>query len=349
MKKRMLAVCMAVVCVMAFSGCGKEPAKSGGSSSGPAASSSGDKSQDQSSASAAASYDDVDLYNKYVGVYNMITGDMYDAIDGYFTHVPYQEEFAAPEESDYWCYSISEYNISYLDYAYDADNGKKEKAELDNALIALYPVMKDLALAINDVEEYTDMKSFADDNYAKGAELHTRIYNDYQQYADLSQAYLDAADPVFEKVQEEDLKRFKDEGMDMSYTMNMVMDCAQDIQEAIYLQDIYDDNILELDTEAIKPLYDQYVATVEECLNAYKNPAWEDAEGFAGDNIYLEDFISDMKESKVALTDLFKRVADQKPLEEYELNSAFAADGTVGKFDETVSDLIDDYNRLIGM
>ena len=62
---------------------------------------------------------------------------------------------------------------------------------------------------------------------------------------------------------------------------------------------------------------------------------------------YYSSFERNIRESKTALTDLFQRVRDQKGLESYELNSAFAADGSIENFFDTLSNIIDDYNRLI--
>lgn len=350
MRKRTLLIGILIAAVVGVSGC-----KSGGAAPAGADQSSVSESASEESASedaseeteaADSSDEDNELYNYYVGVYNMITGGMNEALNGYFDHVPYQAEFTKVDESDYWCYRVTDSDMEMLESAYGLINAKTDKDDLDNAFMELYPVMKDLGQAINEVEDYTNMKSFLDDDYAKGSELHTRIYDDYQKYDPLSQKYLDVADPIFAEADAKELKEMKDQGYEMSYAVSVAINTAQEIQEALYESGVEDKDIIQLDTTAIQPLYDRYVTEVTACTDIYKDPAKMGEDAYLSGNTYLEQCLSSMKDSKVALTDILQRVANQEPVDEAELGFAFAPDGTIAKYDETVSAMIDSYNNM---
>lgn len=347
MKKSITAICLAASVVIALSGCQNKPAATTDKdAAAESQKSAGETTGEDASADSEDDETDMDLYNGYVEVYNLITGQMVESLNSYFKYVPNQAEFA-PVDPEYWCLSVSSYELESLENTNTLIAAKSEKTDLDRSFEALYPVIKDLAGAINEVADYTDMKSYADDDYAKGKELHARIIADYPQYETLSSSYLSAADPFFAAEDEKSLQKFKDNGQDMSYALNVAMSTAQDIQAAIYNQNIYDGAILTLDTAALQPLYEQYIKDLDACTAVYGQPDKLAKETFDPESPYLEQCISAMKDAKVSLTDIFKRVADQTPLEDYELNSAFAADGTIAKFDENVSAMIDAYNQLV--
>jgi dsDNA-specific endonuclease/ATPase MutS2 len=124
-----------------------------------------------------------------------------------------------------------------------------------------------------------------------------------------------------------------------------VLVTAQEIQSAIYDQGVTDENIIELDIEALRPLYNQFVEEVEECLKYFNDDDQLAKEGYYGiSSIYT----SALKDTKVSLSELFKRVEEQRPLSEVDWMSheAIPRTGTIREFESELSDLIDEYNRL---
>lgn len=355
MKRKQVVISLLCVAVLALSGCQSQ--KNAPDSSQETVDAASDPSADSSVSEEAAAgntedvsssetEDETGMYNAYIDVYNIISGEMNDAVNGYFDHVPYQEEFTRVEESDYWCYQVSEYDLEVLDSTYALIDAKADKDDIDTAFLNMYPVMKDLGLAINEVEEYTDMKSFIDDDYAKGAELHTRIYDDYQKYEPLCLAYQEVAEPFFEEENAKDLEEMKAQGYEMTYALNVAINTAQEIQDMIYASGVTDENIIELDTTAIKPIYDRYVTEIETCMELSGDPEKMGEDAYLADSVYLDQCLESLKDSKVALNGIFQRVTDQEPVDSFDLGSAFAADGTIGKFEETVSAAIDNYNYM---
>ena len=296
-------------------------------------------------ASQQAANDEVELYNNYIEVNNSIVGDVNDAVIGYFDHVADQEEFS-PLEEEYWCYRVTDSTLSYLEDSYTMATAKAEKDDADNALIALYEPMKTLCTTINEIDDYTTAKSYYDDDYAKGKELHATLWAALAQYDPLSDTFLNAMDALTEQQHAQDLQQLQDQGQLTLYAMSVAIDDAQAVQTAIYEQDVYDDNILALDVAALQPLYDAFVTSVENCTSALSDGDQLDKEGLSG-VAYVDLFSGSLVEAKVALTDLMQRVKDQKPFDDFDLNGSFAPDASIQNFNEKLSTLIDQYNGII--
>lgn len=65
----------------------------------------------------------------------------------------------------------------------------------------------------------------------------------------------------------ESLQIMKEEGYIVLYGINMMLNCATAIQTELYNQGITDENLIEMDLEAIQPLYDEFVGYIEELLS----------------------------------------------------------------------------------
>ncbi|MCB7320407.1 DUF3829 domain-containing protein [Lacrimispora sp. 210928-DFI.3.58] len=289
---------------------------------------------------------DLELYNLYIDINNIMVDRFSDVIASYFKYVDFQEEFV-PLDEDYWCLSSVSTFYTKMDDAKELAEQKKEKDELDEIFLSLYPAMYELATTLDEVEEYTDMKSYLDDDYAKGKELHAVIWKDYAEYETLGNAFLDKLSAVAAERREASMEQLKADGYEATYAINKMIDTAQEIQTAIYEQGIDDTCILELDIEALQELYDQYVEEVQICLDYLADEDGMYEEGYPINSGYFSLFDDAIKESKTTLTELFQRVREQKPVDEFMLRSSFAEDGTIQKFNETISEIIDDYNKML--
>jgi len=287
---------------------------------------------------------ELELFNTYVDINNIMVGDLDNVLSGYFDYVGYQEEFVL-EEEDYWCLSVISTFYEYMEQARELAEQKTEKSELDQAYLNLYPVMKELAETLDEVEQYTDMLSYVDDDYEKGRELHAVIWKDLQEYEILGNEFINQLAVTAEARREDSLQRMIEGGYEATYAFNMLILTAQDIQDAIYEQGVSDENLMELDLEALQPLYDRYVEAVETALECMEDEDAMYEEGYPVNSAYYSLFDDAIKESKVALTELFRRVKEQTPLEDYEIE--FELEGSLSYFYGTISEIIDDYNEMI--
>ncbi len=290
-----------------------------------------------------------ELYNTYIEINNYMVGRLEESLNRYFEYVDAQEEFMLldPDDGYYSCYSISEYTMQDLETACELIARKSAPSALDQAFLDMYPSLKELMLTLNDIYDYTDMESYLDDDYAKAKEYHAALYSALEEYASTGDAFMNELNIVAAERQEESLARMKDEGFEVFYTMNMVMLLAEEIEQELYSQGVWDDNILDMDLETIQPLYDEFVTYVETLLEYSKDKEKLAAEGLSSSG-YFDSFIRDMKDAKTSLTKVLQKVKDGEALSDSDLLiTSLAGYCSLSSFDTGLTGMINDYNRLV--
>ncbi len=291
-----------------------------------------------------------ELYNSYIEVNNFMLGRVQDSLERYFNYVDIeQDEFTLLDaDYDYFdCYSLSEYDIKEVENAYEIASSKSNKTALDEAFLKMYPSLSLVISTLNDIESYTDVKSYLDDDYEKAKEYHTILMGALFDYVDLGDAFMSELDIVASEHQSAAYERMKEEGYEVLYAMNRVLDLANDIESELYEQGVWDENILDMDLEKIQPLYDEFIANVDALL-AYDN----DEEKLASEGIskhgWWSSFIRDLKDTKVSLTEVLQKVKDGEELSYSDtLITQMAGRCSLTSFDAGLSSLINDYNNMI--
>ncbi len=350
-KQVLLAGCLTLALAAATAGCGgKEAADAGATTQAQAETS---KEAQEGTTEEEPQMDEeeleeleLELYNTYIEINNQMVDRFSDVINSYFEYVDFQEEFT-PLQEDYWCLSCISTFYTDMDRANELIAQKAETDPVDEAFLALYPVMKELAESLDAVEAYTDEEAYRGDDYAKGKELHSIIWKDYAEYETLGNEFLDKLDVMVSEQYQENLDNLKAEGLEATYAFNILIDTAQEIQMAIYEQEIDDTQLINLDIEALTPLYDQYLEQVQICLDFLADEDAMQEEGYMSTSAYYLTFKQSIGESGDSLTNLFNRVKNQEPVSDFDLMSMIPGDGTIQEFDSIVSDIIDDYNHLI--
>lgn len=291
--------------------------------------------------------DEQELYNLYVQINNEMIGQVGDAIGEYFYHVEYQEEFSVLDDA-YTCFLVSDSFFGNLDRAEELLERKEEHLEVDKAYLALSPVARELGKALNEIYEYTDEKTFLEDDFVKGKELHKKFFAYCTEYETLGTTFVEELQELADKRREENLAKIKEDGYEISAALIQMIATAQEIQEEIFKQGIEEDaKLLELDTEALKPLCDRYreeIATV----NAYlKDSEALEKEGLPTSSVSYKTFQEEAKNSLKELDAIFENVAQQKQPSTYEASNQFTIEGTLTGFYSKVSRMVDDYNQII--
>lgn len=333
MTKKWIAAALAAVLALG-AGCRQTPA----APEAPAAESKA------SQADADAQETELELYNAYVDTCNMMRDEMTDSLNTYYDNVIYQEEFQY-SQSEYFCNAIPEAAISAADTAFRLATAKPEKDDLDKAYLDLYPQLKERVATVNAIAEYTGQKGYLDDGYAKGKELHGKLWAATQTYDALEEAFLEKMDAAADAHKQENLKRLKEEGAVALYTMTVTLDAAQELLSGIYQQDVYEQNVTTLDIEALQPAYDAYEKALAECAAALADEEQVLSEGLNTE--YTGRFLDDAQAARAAMDALWQRVKEQKPLDENELRSPEPADGSIGRIEALAGDMVDDYNSAI--
>ena len=310
--------------------------------------SSAEESETPDAASEFSESDELELYNLYVDVYNYMNGRFYDSLDRYFTYVAFEEEFSLLEDY-YTCYSLSDTQRKKIEDAYTMASSKNEKNALDESFLEMYPSLTTIFDTLDSIYNYADLKSYMDDDYAKAKEYHAALWSALAEYGTTASIFMTELDIVAQERMVESLQVMKDEGYVVLYDINMMLNCAGAIQTELYNQGITDENLIEMDLEAIQPLYDEFVGYVEEILSYENDSEQLRFEGIPENSAYWHTFLMSLKDTKVSLTGIIQRVKDQKPVSSFDLNTihAFAGDDTIASFYTGVSEMISDYNVMI--
>lgn len=345
MRKKLAAACAVMMIAVTVMGCaGKTPSASADESEASVQ----EEEPEEEEPAALSEEEEQELYNLYIDLNNTMVGRLSSSLAKYFEYVDFQEEFTLLDGEDYFCYSISESTLDDLDRADELVAGKQEKSELDEAYMALSPVVRELIQTLNEVQVYTDEDSFLEDDFAKGKELHAVVWRTCNEYEPLGTDFIDKLGTVASAQREEDMEQMKEEGYEVTYALVSMISTAQEIQTAIYEQGIEDDSMmLQLDIEALRPLYEQYKEEVQTVLGYLSNEEALNNEGYPTQSAYYVTFEDAVENSEKELDEIFRKVEAQEAPGGYGIVNVFTVDGSIAGFNNKVSAMIDDYNRII--
>lgn len=291
--------------------------------------------------------DETSLYNAHVDLYNSLLSDIDQALNRYFSYVEFQEEFV-PMGDDYYTYSFSDYDFKKMEKLNNLLENKSERSALDDAVLELDAPLTEMMTLLNEIYEYTDMNSYLDDDYAKGAEQHTKLWGKLSAYQDIVGAYSDALMTEADIRLMKSLEQMKEDGLEVLYAVNLSMVSAQAIQNELYAQGIYDENMIEMDLEIIEPLYEEFIQNVDLVLSYNDNEEQLSKEGLADvGNISWSMFVDAMKDTRSSLTQVMDKARKQEPLSQSDLLISMAGRCSLASFDEGVSSMVSNYNRMI--
>ena len=346
MRKKLAAACAALMIAVTVMGCaGKTPAASEDSNENEA--SVQEEEPEEEEPAALSEEEEQELYNLYIDLNNTMVGRLSSSLEKYFEYVDFQEEFTLLKGEDYFCYSL-ESTLDDLDRTDELVARKQEKSELDEAYTALSPVIRELIKALNEVQAYTDEDSFLEDDFAKGKELHAVVWKSCNEYEPLGTDFIEKLGTVASAQRAEDMEQMKEEGYEVTYALVSMISTAQEIQTAIYEQGIEDDSMmLQLDIEALRPLYEQYKEEVQTVLGYLANEEALSNEGYPTQSAYYVTFEDAVENSEKELDEIFRKVEEQEEPGGYGIVNVFTVDGSIAGFNNKVSAMIDDYNRII--
>ena len=272
------------------------------------------------------------------------------SLDRYFSYVEFQEDFALLDNNsqDYSCYNISNKQLEYLENAYNMASLRKDPSDLDNSFLAMYPSAVELINCLNSIYQYTNEKVYVTDNYTKGKEFHTTLWNTIPDYMETGTLFMAELDIVADERNAIALEQLKENGYEVLYTINIMFQSINGIQNEIYNQSITDENILELNIEAIEPLYMEISANIDDILKYSEDKEKLQKEGIAVDSPFWHLFLTRLEDVEQSLETILQRVKDQKPYGYYnELVMSLPGKDSISSFRSGVSEIINYYNNFI--
>lgn len=291
-----------------------------------------------------------ELYNLYVSIYNYMIGTLTDSLDRYFSYIEFQEEFALLDNHNmhYLCYNISNQLTENLDHAYYIVSKREGLSDLDKSFLDMYPSLVELIDCLNSIYKYTDKKVYLTDNYAEGKEYHSALWNIMPAYIENGTLFMEELDIVAEEHNALALEQLKENGYTILYTINMMFQSINCIQNEIYNQSITDDNILELNIETIEPLYLEITTNVEDILAYSEDKEQLEKEGILVNSPSWIFFLTRIKDVEQSLGKILQRVKDQKPYDYYnESVMSLPGKDSITSFQAGVSEIITYYNSFI--
>lgn len=284
---------------------------------------------------------EIEKYNAYINVNNFMGDRLQTVISGYFRRVEEKKEFQMIG-TDYWCNSLGKSYYEIINTANEYISKEPSFGTLDTAYEKLYPVLKKMMKAFDEIYDYGELETYLDDDYAGAKKLHAKVWKYYEKYIPLAETFFDEIEKLADKQREETLKELKEKGYEVRYSIIETISLGQDIQNFFYDNDITDANLLDTDLKKLDPLYKEFVKAVKVCYENIKDEEKLKKEGISS----VSMFESALKDAKVSMSKLYKRIKDKKEVEEYEVNTAFPREDTIAGFNEKLGELISNYNSL---
>lgn len=198
-------------------------------------------------------------FNIYVAL-NREVVDLLDSLDSYYTVVQDADEFAlVPDSPHQYKYNIKNSSADLLRDAMNVSELEPTFESLDPHMKALGEAMAPLIDTFNDMYQCSD---FADNQYAKAKEFHRVIRENAAEFSAQARIFMTNISHMCVKHQTAIEQEMKDEGNLIVYNVSHAISLARRLLNECYIQDIFDDNITQLDLDSVRPLYEELVATV---------------------------------------------------------------------------------------
>ena len=205
-------------------------------------------------------------YNIYVELNNKMV-DVLDTLYDYYEVVEYADEFALLPDSPYtYKYGISGYNTDILEDAQLVAEMEPAYETLDSLTLQIIEPMWALMDTFSAISRNYD---YAADQYAKPKEYHKVIQANAALFEYLAYQYMDALSEMSVERVEAEEQRMLEEGQLLAYYFSHSITVVKKITAECYSQEVDDYNIVELDLEPIRPLYQELLETID----AYKKAA----------------------------------------------------------------------------
>jgi len=184
-------------------------------------------------------------------------------------------------------------------------------SELDKAALAYAKVLKELHECFNEAETYYNAKSYADDAFAKGKEIHTRMLTLYADAMPKEAAFNAAMDERGAQLQREEIASMRSQGMEFVAAALEFSLAGEKAMGELVRQSLTKDTMYEMDVPAFRPFYEELVKGLSALETAGKTADLESRERIDKDRAGTQ--LSIARELKAAANSIMERA--EKSLE----------------------------------
>ena len=132
-------------------------------------------------------------------------------------------------------------------------------SELDRAALAYTTTLQALDECLEEAVTYYQAKSYADDAFAKGKEIHTRMLALYADAMPKEAAFNEAMDERGRQLQLEEVASMRAQGMEFVATALEFSLSAETAMGELIRQGLTENTMYDMDIPAFKPFYDELV------------------------------------------------------------------------------------------
>ncbi|RXI50018.1 hypothetical protein DP130_03315 [Clostridium tetani] len=210
-------------------------------------------------------------YEAYATLDTFITGKLQESLDYYFVKFGYTEEFEANKNDYLYNGILLEFNKNELEKVFSYYSAKPNFDKVDNSLKNLHAEFKELIQSLSDADTYYKLKSYVDDDFIKGKELHKKICSQYTKVKPLKKEFSSNFGDFFIGDSKEKLEEFKKNDFMIKYYALSSLLKAKDLEIELQRQKVAKGNMESLDIRKFKEKYNLLVADMNKFLEYSKD------------------------------------------------------------------------------
>lgn len=251
-----------------------------------------------------------DKYNKYVELSNFFTGWFDLVLYGYFEEFGVKEDIKIPEGYDgAGITPIMQGFYDDVDKAMEYASEKPSFGAADESIKALGPKVKELMDTANEIHTYYSTKSFADDDGAKGKELHKKISIQYTEYVNLLDKFRSDLRVISEERQMKELEDFKNGDYMIRYYAMSILMVSEDIEKLFYDENGNYKKSSEFEVSKFEEKYNSLKENVNKLMEVSKDDNRLKKEGLEN-NAFIGRFKEETQRVKASATDILQVLKD---------------------------------------
>ncbi|MFD0713009.1 DUF3829 domain-containing protein [Paenibacillus sp. GCM10027626] len=329
MKKQwiaLIAVCMVFAAFL--SACGESSNK--------------DKGTDTTSSSTA----EINKYNAYIDFENHLAGWLQANVNAYANMFGLEEEMTFKKDFDKAKFKgaptspIVKGFFDQLDKLESYASSEPSFGAADETMKTLASKVRDFYNTMNEMDTYYRAKSYAEDDFAKGKELHKNFSAQYNAYIGATITLFKDMREITEKKEQEGLQELKDNDYLLRYYAKSIVMKAKGIQQDFIAAAIDDSNLGEYDAVKYKASYEALTEDITSFLDCAKDKERKKKEGIM--DFWMFDQM--LPRLKTSATDILQFLEKSPGGTQKNAGTPY---GLIAQFESRLGEVINSYNNMI--
>lgn len=210
-------------------------------------------------------------YSSYIDIDILIKGKLKDSMEYYYETFGKLEDMKLKDRLN--IYTGDYFVFMEKKIEKDLDNIVKNplEDEMKSYTSELNPKLKELIYLLEEMDSYYKLKSYVDDDFVKGKELHKQIISKYDEVKPLADKYSSNFNLVFIENSKKELENFKKKDFMINYYFLSSILRAKDIETELSNQNISSKNVRDLDIVKYKEKYNLLVEDMNRLLEYSKD------------------------------------------------------------------------------